>query len=139
MDVGAPHGTSQLLPAPTMRPGWDTPELPPYGNQISGDCTEVSGLDTTRDSTSTHNQESKSITGFGTDQDKPLQQFIWARGIANNPCSLRVATQNIIQKAVLVIDGVKAEQSNCQQLLLFWGRTMLKNPRGTTDKDRPRM
>lgn len=91
--MGAHQGTSQVLLAPTVRPGWDTPELPPNGNQISGDCPEVKGLDTTRDSTSTHNQESKRITGFGTDQDKPLQLFIWARGTANNSrCVLLLKT-----------------------------------------------
>ena len=40
-------------------------------------------------------------------------------------------------------DGVKARQSSrsfssCQRLLAFWGRTMLKNPCGSTDEDRAR-
>lgn len=112
--MGAPHGTSQVLAVPTMRPGWDV--LPflhhphagaPSGWKPSGEsqarpfCPEVGGgLETTRDTTLTHNLESRRLTVFDVVQEKPLQPFSQARGTANRPLA-GIATSTIVQKALM--------------------------------------
>lgn len=107
--MGAPHGTSQVLAVPTMRPGWDV--LPflhhphagaPSRGELSGESQrEVGGgLETTRDRTLTHNLESRRLTVFDVVQEKPLQPFSQARGTANRPL-LGIATSTIVQKALM--------------------------------------
>lgn len=153
-DMGAPHGTSQVLAVPAMRPGWDV--LPflhhphagaPSRRKPSGEsqarpfCPEVGGgLETTRDRTLTHNLESRRLTVFDVSKKSHCSHLARQEELTANRPLLGYHYFHSCPKST---DRVKAEQSSrsfssCQWLLVFWGRMMLKNPWGSTDEDRAR-